>query len=389
MAVRRKRTHALIIFLLFVVYFFIAARPIPHEIVLAPNWINSLDVDVSGEQESSLVVFNSHSIRQTDRRLLPFTLGDHFGYVDMSGQFALNRIKTSEIYLGGRFWSEYQAEPSSIEIKNTSGDTITLIENSRGYPILLDNRVFILGSDQNELSEIGPNGNVLWTYEFGAPLTCIDAASGLVLTGSIDGKVEVLDSKGERIFDFDPGGSRYEVILGCAFSQNGSRFGIISGIEPQRFLLFERAGDGEYKVIHHEFLETGFRRPVHILFIDEDRRVIFEREGGINCYNIRSRRGIFIPLDGKIAAIDYLGDQGYFFLITSNSPGQNELIGIKFPQDRRFLFSGFTSTRDMVFLRAPFRSNDVFLDRIISEGSPSTLIIGGGTALVSMNLEER
>jgi len=393
MAVRRKKIQALVIFLLFVIYFFIAARPVPREIVLAPQWINSLDIqpDISPES-GSLITFDStsgHIANRWSDKLIPFTLGDHFGYVDTSGRFSINRIKTSEIYLGENMWTEYSAEPSSIEISNVSGVTLINIENVRGYPVLLDNRIFIFGSEQNELSEIGPDGNVLWTYEFGAPLTCIDVSAGLVLTGSIDGTVEILDSNGERIFIFEPGGSRYEVILGCALSQNGSLFGIICGIEPQRFLLFERFSGGEYKVIHHEFLETGFRRPVHILFIDEDRRVIFEREGGISSYNLRSRRGIYIPLNGDITAIDGSGDQGFLFLVTSNSPERNELIGIKFSNDRRFALSRFTSARDVVFMRAPFRSPDVFLGRVRTEGSGSMLIAGGGTTLISLVLEEK
>jgi hypothetical protein len=195
-----------------------------------------------------------------------------------------------------------------------------------------------------------------------------------------------LDSYGKRIFYFEPGGSRYEIILGCAVSKNGLRLGIISGIDSQRFLFLERSAntESEYRVIYHEFLDAGFRRPVRIFFIDEDRRIIFERAGGINCYNVKSRRGIFIPLEGGIAAVDNSGDQGLFFLITSDSRRRNELIGIKLPEDRRFVFSGNNNTQEMIFLRAPFFSNDVFLGR-----AGSRLIAGGGTALISFDLEEK
>ena len=187
----------------------------------------------------------------------------------------------------------------------------------------------------------------------------------------------------ERIFYFAPGGSRYSIILGVAISGNGSRIGIVCGIDQQRFLLLESFGnDGDFKVIYHEFLETGFRRPVRVLFIDEDQRVVFERMGGIGCYNIRSRNGIFIPLDGEIAAIDELGGRGFFFIVTSHSRYENRLVGIRFPPERLLgLFR--TSTQDTVFLKAPFNSPDVFLGR-----TESKLIIGGGTALISFNLEE-
>jgi hypothetical protein len=388
-AQQKKKIRTVIIFLLFIGYFLIAARPIPRETVLVPRWISSLTAVGSLAQDSSSEsgspIFIGGAV-QTSGQLLPFTLGNRFGYIYPSGQFAINRAKTRDTFLREKMWAEYDAEPESIEIKNITADTIINIENVTGYPVLLDNRVFIIGSEQNALSEIGENGGVLWTYEFGAPLTCIDAAAGLVLTGSIDGIIEILNSEGKRVFYFEPGGSSYAVIHGCALSSSGMRFGIICGVNEQRFLLFESYGsaDGEYKVVYHEFLGAGFRRPVRIFFTDEDRRVIYEREGGIGCYNIKSRYVINIPLDGEIAAIDTSGDQGIFFLIASRSAQRRELIGIKFPQER-WSFSKFRgNVRDTVFLRAEFKSDDVFLGR-----TGSMLVAGGGTTLISFDLEER
>jgi len=374
MALKKKSVRLIIIVLLFVIYFFMAARQIPRETILVPAWISSLEYNVPAFERSS----------NAPDRMLPFTLGSHFGYIDSSGRFAVNRIKTSEIYLDEKMWTEYGNMPSGIEIKNISQETIINIENAKGYPFLLDNRVFILGSEQNELSEIDSNGNFIWTYEYGAPLTCVDTAAGIVLTGSLDGVVEILNSGGNRIYFFEPGGSRYSVILGCAVSRNGTQIGIISGIDKQRFILLEHFGGspGEYKVVYHEYLDTGFRRPVHITFIDEDSRIVFEREGGIGCYNIKTRRSIFIPLDGKIAAIDNSGDQGLLFLIVSHPMQRNELIGIKIPQDNFFVRS--FDMRNTIFLRAPFRSSDVFLGR-----KDSMFVAGGGKTLISFDLEEK
>jgi len=388
-AQHKGRIRVIIIFLLFIAYFLIAARPVPLETVLVPRWISSLTaggtLSDDGSSESGFPVAIGGAV-QTSGQLLPFTLGSRFGYVYPSGQFAINRIKTRDIYLSEKMWAEYDAQPESLEIKNITEDTAINIENTRGYPVLLDNRIFVIGSEQNALSEIGEGGDLLWTYDFGAPLTCIDAAAGLVLTGSVDGIIEILNSEGQRIFYFEPGGSRYAVVYGCALSSDGTRIGIICGIDEQRFLLLERYGsaDGEYKVVYHEFLGAGFRRPVRILFADEDRRIIYERAGGIGCYNIKSRYGINIPLDGEIAAIDTSGDQGIFFLITSRSEQRKEFIGIRFPQEGWNLSRFRGDARDTVFLRAEFKSEDVFLGR-----TGSMLVAGGGTTLISFDLEER
>ena len=388
MAQKKRSARVIIIFLLFVVYFLAAARPIPLETILAPRWVSSLLVSSSLSANSPSDEGDSPEAGlswNVADRLLPFTLQERFGYVDTSGQFAINKIMTGNIYLSQNMWTEYTAEPASVEIKDIFEETIINIENPAGYPVLLDNRVFIMGSEQNSLSAIGDDGEILWTYDFGAPLTCIDAAAGLVLTGSIDGVIEILDNEGQRIFYFEPGGSRYEVILGCAISRSGSRVGVICGIDQQRFLLFESyENNGEYKVVYHEFLEGNIRRPVRILFIDEDQRIVFERTGGIGCYNINSRRRIFIPLDGEIAAIDDSGGGGFFFLITSHSHQQKKLVGVRFTQDRWFQVFQSTGAQGAVFLRALFKSDDVFLGR-----TGSTLVAGGGSTLISFELEER
>ena len=409
MAHKKRRFQIIVILLLFVMYFFVAARPVPREIVLAPKWISSLINSSAGQtftEEDNLTAATPAPL--LTEPFLPFTLGEHFGYVDTIGQFAINKIKLNDIYISQNMWAEFDAEPFIIQIKNVYEETIVNINDARGYPILLDNKIFILGSEQNALSEIAEDGRIKWTYEFGAPLTCIDANAGLVLTGSLDGIIEIFNSSGERIFYYDPGGSRYNVILGCAISRDGSHIGIISGIDEQRFLLLERFGNtgGDYRVIYHEYLDTGFRRPVRILFTDEDRRLVFERTGGVSCYNIRTRRGIFIPLEGVVYAIEdssaivknphkqslqtsFVQDysQGFFFLIVSNPSSLNEkkLIGVKFPQDRFFNFSqSRASNNDAIFLSASIKSEDVFLGR-----TGTMLVVGGGSTLISFELMEK
>jgi len=383
---KKKIKGRVILFaVLFFVYFILAARPVPRETILTPKWINSLESDNTINLNEAARSGNSQT------HLFPFTLGYHFGYIDTSGQFAVNKIKTGDIYLSENMWTEHPPEPSVIEIKNIEGETIINIDNPMGYPFLLDNRVFIVGSEQNSLSEIDRNGNVLWTYEFGSILIDIDAAAGLVAAATIEGIVEILNTEGKRVYIFQPGGSRQEIIYGCAISRDGTRIGIISGHDPQRFLLLEKFGvdESEYRVVYHESLGRGFIRSVRISFIDQDRRVVYERQGGINCYNIRSRRSIFIPLEGEVAAIDNSGDRGMMFLITKNmyQPMQKELIGIRLLRDRRILNSQ-SGNIPTVFLKAPFKSEDVYLGRR-QAGSGSVLVVGGGAALIAFDLEEK
>jgi hypothetical protein len=122
--------------------------------------------------------------------------------------------------------------------------------------------------------------------------------------------------------------------------------------------------------VYHEFLEGGFRRPVHVTFTGNDRWVIFERSGGLGVYDLGTRRLRKVDIEGDIQAIDQSGNMGIVFIIVSHSANEKELVGLKLP--------------GKVILEMPFRSGDVFFDRIDSQ-----LLIGGGQALISFDIGKR
>jgi hypothetical protein len=364
---------------LFVVYIFAAARPVPRETIMVPQWLISLESGYSmpfpGAESSGEGVSGDTGTAGNAGAPLPFRLGNRFGYMNADGSLPINQIKERNLFLSAPYWAEYDAMPERIEILDNAGNSLFTIDESggvQGYPLYLDGRLFLAGKEMNSLIALDGKGAPLWSYDFAAPLTCVDGAAGFVLTGSLDGAVEILDGNGKRLFFFEPGGSRISGILGCAFSRDGKRLGIISGIDDQRFLLLERYGDpaqSEFRVVYHEFLEDGFRRPVHISFIDNDNWVIFERQGGIGVYDLRTHTNRTIPLDGTVLALDTEGGQGIFFTIVER-PGQMELVGIKLP--------------GTIVLRAPFNSDHAFLRR-----SGSRLYLGGGNILAAFELGKR
>jgi hypothetical protein len=198
----------------------------------------------------------------------------------------------------------------------------------------------------------------------------MDAAAGLIVTGSLDGTVELLDGNGRlAVPPNEPGGSRLSVILGCRISRDGSKLAIVSGIDPQRFLLLERFGDS-YKVIYHEFLAEGFRREVFLAFVDNDRRVVFERNGGLGIYTIQTRNSVYLPLDGDVYALDGSGENGLLFVITAGGGQRKNLVMIRLPGTK--------------IIAAPFTSESAFLGR-----QGSRLFIGGGTTMASFDLDKK
>ena len=377
-----------------IAYIFIAPRHIPIETVLRPRWITSLESNyperiLSGNSDenpdgrSLPVKLDDFSTAETGW-FLPFTLGNRFGYLREDGKFAINQIRNGFVSMSENAWAEYEALPSTILVMNPLNENVLSIENPKGYPLFLDKRVFIVGNEQNYITALDPDGKELWTYDYPAPITCTDASQGYLLTGTLDGTVVLLDSSGIPVFTpFEPGGSRLSVVLGCAISADASRLAIISGIDKQRFLLLEHAGleprsgrtsggvSGDtYRVVYHEFLSDGFRRPVRISFADNDTKIIYEREGGLGIYNISSRTGVSLNLEGEIAALDSSGEDGFLFVITTQGPREKRFITIRYP--------------GLIVNEAPFRSENAFFAR-----RGRQLYLGGDSLLASFELEKK
>jgi hypothetical protein len=361
----KKKYWFILGFLLFIMYVFAAGQPVPKETILIPRWLGSLETNYSVHLTPPAGGMPDSGQEQ----LIPFQLGNRFGYVDSRGQFRINQPKKGYVSQSELRWAEYDPIAEKIEIRSPGNETLGVIEDGQGYPLFLDGRTYLLGGQQNSLSLFDDEGKKLWTYDFPAPLTSIDAAAGLILTGSLDGTIELLNTEGRRVFFFVPGGSRLSVILGCRISRDGNMLALVSGIDDQRFLLLEKSGES-YLIVYHEFLEDGFRQAVHMAFVDNDSRIVFEQEGGLGIYEIRTRRSVRLPLSGNVIALDETGSDGLLFAVTSLGGPRKNLALIRLP--------------GTLILQAPFKSETAFLGR-----RGSRLYVGGDMTFASFELDMR
>ncbi|MDR1147929.1 MAG: WD40 repeat domain-containing protein [Spirochaetaceae bacterium] len=359
----KKKYLIITIILASLFYAFIAAGPVEEETVLSSKWIKSVETSYDEQLE------------QTED-LIPFELGTSFGYISDDGRFSINKTKKAYISLSNYFWAEYGEQTASITVKNLRDEAAFTIENGNGYPFFLDSRTFIINSEQNSVSQLENIQNdssgaakFAWTYDFASPLSCVDAAAGLFLAGTLDGTIELIDSTGQRIYFSEPSGSRIATIFGCALSADGKKIALVSGLDKQRFILIEQFG-AAWRITFHEFLEEGLRRNVYVMFVDNDNKIAFERESGLGLYDIKSRAIYNIPLDGEITALDGSENNGMLFLISAQDEYNKKLIGIKFP--------------DIIMIEAPFNSENAFLTV-----KNNNLFIGGKTAIASFAIEKK
>jgi hypothetical protein len=333
----------------FLAYILLAARPVPQETVLEQEWIRSLADAAENENAAA--------------PLTAFSFGKHFGYVDPAGVFQVNRTPSGMVSYSGETWAEYGNTPSQIKVLTPRNETVCTIDNPEGYPLFLDNRIFIVGKEQDKISAVNNAGEKEWEYDFAAPLTCVAAGGGRFLGGTLIGTIELLNHNGTLESSFEPGGSRISIIAGCAISRNGQKIALISGLDKQRFIFLEKSGD-TFRVSYHEELGEGFRRPVFVDFIDNDRRVVFECEDGLGVYTTALRQSHRVALPAPVYAIESEGLDDRFFVLAQNEDGKKSLLGIAYP--------------DQIFLEAPFKSETAFIER-----RGERLLVGGGDKLIS------
>jgi len=353
---KKRKNWILLGIAVFVVYFFIASQPVPEESVLAYRWVTPLDArpePTDGRAETGLI---------------PFRVGNRFGYLRPDGTCVLNREVQDQVALSETWWAEYASRPETVSVRSPQDTTVFTLAAPRGYPFFLDRRAFLISGESNALLALDGTGRQSWRYDFQAPVTAVAAAAGRVLIGGLDGSVDLLDADGQRVFSFEPGGSRLPVIVGAAISTDGSHIALVSGIDRQRFLLLERYG-ASFKVVHHEFLETGFRRPVFLAFIDGGRRVAFEREGALGIVDVAKRRSVKIPLGGRILGLEDDGSGERLYVICA-AEDRNLLLGIDYP--------------DRIALRAPFSGTATFIAR-----RGSRVYLGGDQAIAAFEQVRR
>lgn len=358
--------------LVFLVYVFAAAQPVPPETVLSNVWLSDLKAEPAEEE----------STQTPDGYLVPYIQGGRFGYAASGGTLILNKKKDQNISISGEYWSEYGAAPEELVIRTPLDGGEIRIQNANGYPFFLDGRIFIIGKDQCSLSELDGEGRVIWSYDFEAPITSLDAAGGRLLAGTLDGMIELLDNAGKTVFPSYAPAARIPLIAGCRISSDGSKIALVAGIDQQRFIFLERYGANDYRVTYHEFLRgEAFRREIHIAFINGDTKVVFEQPGALGIFDVQTRTRSALPLPGTggtIEAMDGSGADGLFFIITSEGSGtkgeRKRLAALSVAED---------NTGGKVLLSAPFKSENVFLAR-----RGGDLFVGGGTTLALFRLDK-
>jgi len=282
----KQRGVFLIGLILITVYYFLFPRGSGKELIVSPDSLTILEATGSTVSSSSTT---ASVIRN----------GNNAGYLDSDHEL-LNFFKAERMAVD-QHWIAVSGD-NGLSLMEPDGRLISRIPDT-GYPVTRNGQLFLYRNDSGTLSKINPqNGRRLWTKEFISPITVLDGIPGKTLVGLLDGRMELIDDTGKALLDYSPGGSRVEAVYGGALSGDGSKIALISGLDPQRFVLLEERKNGYRPVAHHD-TGTDFRRLVSIDFIRNDRQVLYENNGYVNVVNLNDYGIHPLNLSGRLVNV--------------------------------------------------------------------------------------
>ncbi len=303
-----------ILFLSF--YLLLGARPMPGEYGFKPVGISKIDGSIAPV---------AGRLPEPADPLIPVRTPGRFAYVDPSGRILFSSDMHAGLALSPRAYALFAASAEGFTLAHPGSGVSFRIE-SAGYPFFSAGRLFVLHPDQSGVSEFDPGGRLLWSFEFPSIVTCHSANGRTAIFGLLDGRAMAVTGAGEIEFVLEPGGSRIDCIYGIAISGDSKRVALLSGLDRQRFLVYERTPSGMKEIHASGFLE-GLTRPATLAFTGMDRHVFFERPEGVFICDTRS--GVEHALaTGRIVSGPVVLDGGAGFFLTLDESGEHRLVGV-------------------------------------------------------------
>ncbi len=288
-----------IIILFSAIYMLVAVRPVRNAIQFEPQW--TIDVATS-------------AINPVYSSLMPFKLGNRIGYYTADGTVATVRNIEQKGIISSQYLSTFSYDAKEIIFSTASGETSATIQKA-GFPFFEEERIFMFSPNGNAFSFHSPNGAEQWSYENYVPVTAFASNNKNVVAGFADGNVIVFDLWGNKVQEFYPGGSEYEVIFGVNVSKSGRYVACLSGLDMQRIVVTDIEGNTS-KIIFHKYIENASLEQRLVYFSENEKYVFINAKDTLSVVNIEENTEKTIPIKGKVVTIKEVHYGDYYFVLS-------------------------------------------------------------------------
>ena len=297
-----------------VFYFILFPIPLYKELVIIPVWhIESLENFSAGSIELNS---NKNELLENEQHVFNFRIGKMFGFINLQGDLKLLQQVDYNVALSEKSFINYSNLPNTFVVQDIDGEYVSSFWTS-GYPEFSENgeRLFMIKNDSTGISEINEEGDNIWSIEFASLITSLSITDDFVFIGLLDGRLKLIDSVGESVFEVTPGGSRIQVIYGSCINDDGTVIAGISGINPQRF-FYIKGPDFNNANVKFIDLKSDFRRELFISFSDSDKYIFFETTDNLGIFNLSDNKINYIPIKGSLRSIREIETRGIISILS-------------------------------------------------------------------------
>ncbi|MFP4637079.1 MAG: hypothetical protein ACLFM6_01430 [Spirochaetaceae bacterium] len=294
---RRLRTVILAL-LLVVAYVFAFPRSTDREPMLERRWV----VDVAEAADGGSVSHGPDDVQ--DSGLIPFELGDQFGYLSTDGRLAHLETVRYGLTASKEYFSNFSVINENIVLQGPDGGLVRSIP-APGYPYISGDRIYVFAPDGSRVSEWTADGEERWSRDFVSAVTDLDAGPRHTVVGLVDGRVRLIDSEGNEIYTYHPEQPRIPVALSAALSADEEHLAAVVGVDPQKLVLIARHSEGYFPDVEVR-LESDFRRPVLLEFIGGGRLLAAEQPEALLVYDAETQALVRVVLEGAPLAVEYM-----------------------------------------------------------------------------------
>lgn len=287
------------------VYTLVFADPLPAELSAVPVWFRQYRV-----------LDKAPDTIADDR--LAYAMDDRHGYFSADGDDVTiwKTAKGSAI-----------ADTGWVEPQPGNGDSILFSAGGLNRarvavlnPFFMDDVLYDARGNGTAVAAFGPDGVPAWQYWFPSHISALAVGHGMTVAGTVDGWLEGVDTDGNRLFQFSPGGSRLPVVLGVDVSASGTWIAAVSGIDRQRLVVMGRGG-ADFRVSSHRYLDSDYREPVRVNILDDDFHILYRRPDGIGVWSVDGTIDNVIPVPADDFDVEDDESNGIAYLALQRGSG--------------------------------------------------------------------
>ncbi|HUX50583.1 MAG TPA: hypothetical protein VMW73_07275 [Spirochaetia bacterium] len=311
---KARRIYFVFLALLLLAYVVIFPRQTGKELIVTQRWATALPSLLPSTERTGAGTGSAQLSQSNPAQVSPyinasaplgplhaFRLGNLYGYIDDSGVVHYFGQAKYGLALGSRNFINYPQVPHGLTVENVEGKEIATIDQN-GYPMYVQDHLFVLSSQGDEITSCDASGKALWSKQMGGLITSADYTDGLTVVGLLSGELDVFNDKGDKVFQAASGTATMPVILGTSIARGGNRLAVVSGVAPQIATIYVRT-DGRFIPVDTRRLATDFRRPVLVQCVSNSSVSVLESNNGVEVVNANNHTSYHVELPGLMNTI--------------------------------------------------------------------------------------